>query len=98
MGAAIAALVAWLGQRINRNYNEVQSEKLRQDRELEHKKHNLELYKSLGSDNPRGQFAAAAVLLQRLEHLSRDPRQENGKAKQQKEQEQSKQRKIRSSK
>ena len=71
-GAIIAALVAWLGQRINRNYNIVQSEKLRQDRELEHEKHSLELYKSLGSDNPRGQFAAAAVLLQRLEHLSGD--------------------------
>jgi uncharacterized protein YjbI with pentapeptide repeats len=71
-GAIIAALVAWLGQRINRNYNIVQSEKLRQDRELEHEKHSLELYKSLGSDNPRGQFAAAAVLLQRLQHLSGD--------------------------
>jgi hypothetical protein len=69
-GAVIAALVAWVGQRINRNYNRVQSDKLRQDRELEHEKHSLELYKSLGSDNPRGQFAAAAVLLQRLEHLS----------------------------
>ncbi len=70
-GAVIALLVAWLGQRFNRNYNKAQSDKLRQDRDFEHEKHNLELYKSLGSDNSRGQFAAAAVLLQRLGHISR---------------------------
>lgn len=55
--------------RLNTNYNRVQTDKLRQDREFEHEKHNLELYQSLGSDNSRGQFAAAAVLLQRLEQL-----------------------------
>jgi Pentapeptide repeats (9 copies) len=72
LGALIAGLVAFVGQQINKNYNRVQSEKLRQDADLEREKHNLELYQGLGNVNARAQFAAAAVLLQRLESLSGD--------------------------
>jgi hypothetical protein len=68
-GAIFGGLIAILVARLNTNYNRVQTDKLRQDREFEHEKHNLELYQGLGSDNPRGQFAAAVVLLQRLEQL-----------------------------
>ena len=73
VGAAFAFWAARIGHQINQNYTKAQSDKLLQDREAEHEKHNLELYKSLGSENARGQFAAAAVLLQRLERLVKLP-------------------------
>jgi len=72
LGAAAALWVARLGSRITKNFNEVQSIKLRQDRELGLERHNLDLYQSLGNANARAQFAAAAVLLQRLGQLFED--------------------------
>ena len=77
LGAIVTAVVAYMGHRITDRYNEVQSgklqqerDKLRQDRILGHEKHDLELYQGLGNASPRAQFAAAAVLLQRLENIS----------------------------
>ena len=45
---------------------ELENGRLRQDRELAREMQNLELFRDLGSENPRTQIAAASLLLQRL--------------------------------
>ncbi len=72
-GAMLTFVIGWLGLRLNRlQVSRVKQEehlslrKLEQDRHLEREKQNMELYKGLGHENPRVQFAAASVLLERL--------------------------------
>lgn len=66
LGGAILGIVAiWLGNKLGRRMDVAQVQKLKQERELDREKHNLELFLALAK-NPREQIAAASVLLQRL--------------------------------
>lgn len=72
-GAMLAFVVGLLGYWLNRlqaartmQEKQLTLRRLEQESLLEREKQNLELYTSLGHDNPRVQFAAASVLLERL--------------------------------
>ena len=55
----------------------IEQKRLDQDRELDREKQTLEVFRDLGSENPRTQIAAASLLLQRLisydQKAERDP-------------------------
>ena len=72
-GALLTFVIGFLGWRLNRlqdsrarQEKHLSLRKLEQDRHLEREKQNMALYEGLGHQNPRVQFAAASVLLERL--------------------------------
>jgi hypothetical protein len=77
-GALLTGLVAIAGWRLKRmqearlqQEKSLSQSKLEQDKELTREKQTLELYRDLGHTNPRTQFAASSVLLQRLENYQK---------------------------
>ncbi|HEX9974057.1 MAG TPA: pentapeptide repeat-containing protein [bacterium] len=65
-GALIGLFIWLLGRSLSNKITKTQDAKLLQDKELNREQHNLQLFKSLGDENPRTQLAAASVLVQRL--------------------------------
>jgi hypothetical protein len=78
---AVALLLWFFGRRLNRT----QQSKLEQDKELELKKHILEVFHELGDKEPRLRIGAAALLIERLKRLqSQNDQDDSGKVQKEK--------------
>jgi len=73
-GALIGLFIWLLGRSLSNKITKTQDAKLLQDKELNREQHYLELFKSLGDENPRTQLAAASVLVQRLMYFRKQKR------------------------
>ena len=71
-GLAIIATIA--GTFFTQLFARYQRKRLTNEEEAHRETHNLSLFRALSSSNPRLQLAAAAVLVERLKRLSKEPK------------------------
>jgi hypothetical protein len=68
-GALVGLFIYLLGRSASKKFDQVQNEKLKQDKEINRETHNLELFRGLADANAGVRLAAASVLIQRLKEF-----------------------------
>jgi uncharacterized protein YjbI with pentapeptide repeats len=76
----IPIIALFIGSRLN----STQKAKMEQDRKLDREKHLLEVFRELGSPDPRRRIGAASILLQRLDKIP-NPKKKDKRTKKRKE-------------